>query len=135
MNKLAISLFMLFILAACGNISSGLVQGQWILISYGSPSDQVLAVPDVDASIEFDSEGRMNGNVGCNGFGGDYTVDGGTIRFGPIMSTMMFCEGPVGAQEMETIAVFQESAQFVIDGDTMMITSADGESSITLGRK
>jgi heat shock protein HslJ len=47
----------------------------------------------------------------------------------------MFCEGPVGEQEMATIAVFQESATLVLDGDTLTITSADGNSVIVLARK
>jgi len=34
-----------------------------------------------------------------------------------------------------TIAVFQESATFVLDGDTLTITSADGNSLIVLARK
>ncbi len=77
----------------------------------------------------------MSGNVGCNGFGGEYDVDGDTITFGPIMSTMMFCEGPVGEQEKWALAVFQESATFVIDGDQITITAPDGFWSITLERK
>jgi len=91
-------------------------------------------MPDVDTSIEF-LDGQLNGNVGCNGFGGEYEVDGDTIKLGPVMSTMMFCEGPVGDQELGTIAVFQESAKFVLDGDTLTITSADGNSVIVLARK
>ena len=135
MNNLVIGLCMLFLLAACGSMSSGSIQGQWALVSYGSPSDQVLAVPDVDASIEFDSEGRMTGSVGCNSFGGDYAVESDTFKFDAVMSTMMFCEGPVGDQELATLAVFQESARFVIDGETMTITSADGKYSIILEHK
>jgi heat shock protein HslJ len=48
---------------------------------------------------------------------------------------MMFCEGPVGEQEMTTVAVFQGSAKFVLDGDKLTITSADGNSVIVLARK
>jgi len=133
MNKLVVSLFMLFILAACGSVSSRSVQGQWILISYGSPSDQILAVPNVETSIEF-KDGQLSGNVGCNGFGGEYSVDGDTITFGPIMSTMMFCEA-VADQESITLAVFQESATFVMSDNLLTITSMDGNSVIVLERK
>jgi len=135
MKKLVIGLLTVFVLAACGGGSSASIQGQWKLLSYGPLNDQTLAAPDVETSIEFDAEGRMSGNVGCNGFGGDYTVDGSTIAFGPIMSTMMFCEGPVGDQEMAVLSAFQETAAFVIDGDTVSITSADGNSVIVLERK
>ena len=134
MNKLVVSLFMLFVLAACGNASLGSIQGKWTLISYGSPSDQIAAVPDVEAFIEFDSEGRMSGNVGCNGFGGDYSVSGDKINFGPIMSTEMFCES-IDKQEQGTLAALSNSAVLTVDGNAMTITSADGKSSITLMQK
>lgn len=123
-------------LAACtAGGSPASVQGEWKLVSYGSASEQVPAVADVETSIKFDAEGQMGGNVGCNGFGGEYSVEGDTIKLGPVMSTMMFCEGPVGEQEMGTLAVFQESATFVLDGDRLSLTSADGASMIVLERK
>ncbi len=135
MKKILIVLLAMVILAACASSSSASIQGQWELVSHGSASEQIPAAPDVDTSIEFDSEGNMNGNVGCNGFGGEYTVEGDTITFGPVMSTMMFCEGPVGEQETGTLAVFQETATFTLNGNTMTITSADGNSVIVLERK
>ena len=134
MKKLVIGLLAIFTLAACTGGSSAPLQGQWKLVSYGSSSDQTLAAPDVDTSIEF-LDGKLSGNVGCNGFGGDYTVDGDTITFGPVMSTLMFCEGPVGEQEAVTLAVFFETTTFILDGNMLTITSADGNSSIVLERK
>ena len=134
MKKFVIGLLVLFVLAACAGGTSASIKGVWKLVSYGSASTQTPAVTDVDTSIEF-LDGKLNGNVGCNGFGGDYEVKGDTLTFGPVMSTMMFCEGPVGDQEMGTIAVFQGSAKFVLDGDTLTITSADGNSVIVLARK
>ena len=134
MKKLVIGLLALFVLAACAGGSPATIQGQWELVSHGSASSQTPAVADVETSIEF-LDGQVSGNVGCNGFGGEYEVDGDTLKFGPVMSTMMFCEGPVGEQEMGTIAVFQESAKFVLAGDTLTITSADGNSVIVLARK
>ena len=126
------------VLAACAGGSSASIQGQWKLVSYGPPgpsSNQIPAVPDVETSIEFDSEGRMNGNVGCNGFGGDYTVDGDKITFGPVMSILMFCDGPVGGQETATLGVFFGTATFTLDGNLLTITSADGNMAIVLERK
>ena len=136
MKKLVIGLVVLFVLAACaGGGASASINGQWKLVSYGPVSSQISAAPDVDTTIEFASDGTLNGNVGCNGFGGDFTVDGDTITFGSIVSTMMFCEGPVGEQEAATLAVFQESASFVLDSDTLTVTSADGSSILVLARK
>lgn len=135
MKMYVIGLLAIMTLAACTGGSSPSVQGGWKLISYGSPGNQIPSVPDVETSIEFDSEGRMSGNVGCNGFGGDYTVDDDTITFDQVIATMMFCEGPVGEQEAGTLAVLQKSAVFALDADTLTITSADGNSVIVLARK
>jgi heat shock protein HslJ len=129
-KMLFVALLAMLILSACAGGSSADIQGQWKLVSY----NQNPAAPDVETSIEF-KDGQLNGNVGCNSFGGEYTMDEDTINFGPIMSTMMFCEGPIGEQEMGTLAVLQEKSTFVIDGNTLTITSADGNSSIVLERK
>jgi len=135
MKSIVYSVLIVFILSACSvGKPSASIQGGWKLISFGPVANQIMAVPDVETSIDFDSEGRMSGNVGCNGFGGDYTVDGNTITFGPVMSTMMFCEG-VAEQETGTLSVLQNTVTFVIDGSILTITSADGNSSIVLERK
>lgn len=135
MKRFLIGLLTVFLITACAGGSPASVQGGWRLVSHGSGSNQTPAAPDVDTTIEFDSEGNLSGNVGCNGFGGEYKVDGNQIEFGPIMSTMMFCEGPVGEQEMAVLSVFLESAAFVMDGNVLTITSANGDSSIVLERK
>lgn len=134
MKKTLIVLLTLVVLTACaGGEGSPSIEGQWKLISYGPASEQIPAAPDVETSIEF-KDGQMSGDVGCNGFGGDYKVAGDQIEFGPVMSTMMYCE-EIAEQESSTLAVFQETAGFVLDGDTLTITSADGASMIVLERK
>ena len=134
MKKLVIGLLALFLLAACAGGSSASISGQWKLVSYGPAGSQTPAIANVNTNIEFTSDGKLNGNVGCNSFGGDYKVNGKNLTFGPVMSTMMFCEG-VSNQEMATIAVFQKSATFVLAGDKLTITSNDGISMIMLERK
>jgi len=135
MKKFVLGLLVLLALTACTKGSSVSIEGQWQLVSYGSPSEQMPAAPDVGTSIEFDTEGRMSGNVGCNSFGGDYTVDGNKIKFGPVMSTLMGCIGPVGEQETATLGVMREIATFMLNDDILTITSADGSMAIVLERK
>jgi heat shock protein HslJ len=140
MKKLYLYLISLFVLsgvllAACSGGASNSLVGTWRLVSYGSPGNLTPAAPDVDTSIVFTEDGKVEGNVGCNGFGGDYTVEGNTITFGPIVSTLMLCEGPVGDQETTTLNVLVETVTFVMEGDTVTITSADGSSVIVLERK
>lgn len=134
MKKYVFALLALLILSACSGGNSASVAGTWKLVSYGSASNQTPAVSDVDTSIEF-KDGQVNGNVGCNGFGGTYEIDGDKIKFSDVVSTLMFCEGPVGDQELGTLAVLRESATYVLDGDTLTLTSADGNAMVILARK
>jgi len=136
MKKLII-LFALagLLLAACSGSSSASPEGEWILVSYGDPASPTPAAPDVETSIVFGEDGQVNGTAGCNGFGGDYSVNDDAITFGPLVSTLMFCEGPAGEQETATFAVFVDTAGFTVDGDTLTITSADGSSVVVLARK
>lgn len=133
MKNILFSLLVLLVLSACTSGSAASIEGQWKLVSLGGPATQLNVDPQIETSIEF-SQGDLSGNVGCNGFGGEYSVDGDTITFGPIMSTMMFCE-ELAVQESTTLAVLQEKATFEQDGDTLTITSADGASFIVLERK
>lgn len=140
MKKLRIYLISLFVLsavllAACSGGTSNSVVGTWRLDSYGAPGKMTPAAPDVDTSITFTEDGKIEGNVGCNGFGGDYTVEGNTITFGAIVSTLMFCEGPVGDQETTTLNVLVETVSYTLEGDKLTITSSDGSTVIVLSRK
>jgi len=133
MKILWIGVLTVFMLTACSGGNSVSIEGQWKLVSYGSPSEQKSALSDVETSIEF-KDGKLSGNVGCNGFGGDYKVKGDTVTFGLVMSTMMFCDA-VAEQESGALAVLKETATFVLDGSKLTITSEDGGSSIVLEKK
>ena len=134
MKKTILILLAAFILAACSGGSSASIQGDWNLVSVSGPAAQLTVDPQVETLITFGADGKLSGNVGCNSFGGDYTVDGNALTFGPVASTLMFCQ-ETAEQEAITLAVFQEKATFVLDGDTLTITSADGASVIALARK
>ena len=116
------------ILAACSGAASPSIVGDWKLASYGSPTNMTPADPNVETEITFGSDSKLNGNVGCNSFNGDYKVDGNTVTFGPIASTMMACADPMMQQEGTVFLVFTKTATFTIDSSKLTITSADGES-------
>lgn len=43
--------------------------------------------------MTFTADGGAFGNDGCNVVNGTWKEDKGTVTFGPLASTMMFCEG------------------------------------------
>jgi heat shock protein HslJ len=123
------------LLAACASSPSIDLSGEWKLVSYGDASNPTSALPGVDTSIKFEN-GQMSGNVGCNGFGGEYKVRGEAITFGPVMSTLMFCEA-TSDQEQGVLSLFAEGEELSLrlDDNVLTITSADGASAVMLARK
>lgn len=128
----------LFLIAACssGSAASADITGEWKLISYGDATNPTPAIPKVDTSIRFDSNGQIRGNVGCNSFGGNFEVNGGRITFNSMMATLMFCE-ETSSQEQAVLSVFSDNMKLSIqmNADTLTITSADGSSVVNLARK
>jgi heat shock protein HslJ len=133
-HLLLTALFILAILASCSSAKPD-ISGEWKLVSYGDTANPTPALPDVDTSFTFDN-GQMSGNVGCNGFGGEYKLNGDQITFNGIMSTLMFCE-QTSAQEQGVLGVFSDNTalQIKVNGDSLNIMSADGASVVNLARK
>ena len=134
-NLLLTAAFILAVMLAACSPAKPDISGEWKLVSYGNVAHTTSALPDVDTSIEF-KNGQMSGNVGCNGFGGEYELNGDQITFSGIMSTMMFCEA-TSAQEQGVLGVFSDNValQIQLNSDTLMITSAGGSSVVNLARK
>ena len=95
---------------------------QWqILRVDGVPS----AAPD-KARLAFDAE-RISANVGCNGMGGSYRLDGGRVITGPLIATQMFCDGAVWDQEQAVSALLAGAPSFEQRGADLRLKSAGHE--------
>ena len=127
MKKYLLILFVIVVaLAACSaeQPSASLI-GAWRLSSYGPPDALSPAVEGSEAGITFNEDGTLAGNSGCNGYGGNYSVEGNQITFTEIVSTLIFCDEPLGGQEEAVYQVLTETATFEIEGDTLTITNND----------
>jgi heat shock protein HslJ len=78
-------------------------------------------------TFEFDSEGNIAGDASCNRFGGACTIDGSTVRIGPLRSTRRACEPGVMQQEQKFLALLAAVSSWSIDGDALVLTAPDGE--------
>ena len=78
-----------------GSTPSNGPYGTWRAIEIGP-----LVAGSADTTIEIGQDGTVNGNGGCNGYGGDATITGGAIEFGPLISTQMACEPAIMDQEL-----------------------------------
>jgi heat shock protein HslJ len=90
----------------------------------GDTVSSVLAGTEVTAA--FDTEGRLAGSSGCNGFGAPYTVEGDAIHVGEIASTAIGCEPDVMAQEAAFLDALRRAATFRIEGSTLTLHDASG---------
>lgn len=115
-------------LSACTSKAQGdssSVMGAWKLTSYGPGNAPAPAVPDVEAGLTFKEDGTVTGNSGCNGFGGNYKVEGDQITFDQIVSTLMACDDPRMAQESAVQKALSGTASFKIKGNTLTLTNND----------
>jgi heat shock protein HslJ len=122
---LILLLFGLVVSACTARGSSRSLIGTWNLVSYGSADAPVPAVEDSEAHLTFNEDGTVAGNSGCNGFGGEYTVEGNDVTFEQIVSTLIACEEPLMAQEQAIHQVLTDTATFEIEGDTLTLTNND----------
>ena len=127
MKKLLLTLLVisLAISACAAQESSASLIGAWKLTSYGPADSQTPAVPDTDAGLTFNEDGTVTGNSGCNGLGGDYTVEGDQITFGEFVSTLIACEDPIMTQEGAMQQVLNGTATYTIEGNTLTLTNND----------
>jgi heat shock protein HslJ len=82
---------------------------------------------DHPITFEFDTEGNIAGDASCNRFGGTFTIDGNTIKIGPLRSTRRACEPEIMQQEQKFIAMLSSATAWSIDGDDLVLTAPDGE--------
>lgn len=67
-----------------------------------------------------DSTKRIGGNAGCNGYGGNYTKSGNSIRLENIISTKMACI-PGMKTENKFIQVMMETDGYELSGNLLKL--------------
>jgi heat shock protein HslJ len=119
---------MVLVLAACAPGSSPqsveLEGTRWQLESLnGTP-----VVPGSTVTLQFDAENFAGGNSGCNSYGGSYSLDGSSIEFSEIASTLMACmDDGIMDQEAAYLGALNSAQQVTLDGDRLTITHPGGQ--------
>jgi heat shock protein HslJ len=70
--------------------------------------------------------GNAGGTGGCNVYTATYTMDGSSLTFGPISSTLMACESPAGDVEAAYFANLALVASWASDGGSLTLSDASG---------
>jgi len=74
---------------------------------------------------------NVSGTAGCNNYFAKYEVSGSQLTIGVGGTTMMACSQPIMAQESAYITNLAASASYLITGDQLEISGADGNALLT----
>lgn len=96
----------------------------WTFVSIGG----VAVTADRPTALQFDGN-RLSGSAGCNRFSGTYSVDGGTLKAGPLMATEMACPGMELEQAFFKLMASPVSLTFADDG-TLILTGSEGRTAV-----
>lgn len=111
----------LSLLTACAAAKEGhasLTNSTWRFVSIDG------SVPaSGKAQLTFE-EDRLGANVGCNGMGGPWRVEGGRLIAGPLAQTQMYCEGPVWSQEKAIGALLAGAPEVRVAPDRLVLKSS-----------
>jgi heat shock protein HslJ len=98
---------------------------KWTLVSV---NDAAGAVTPIKQLNKFTLDFKMDGigiATDCNMAGSDYTAAAGILKLGPIMSTLMACEG---ADESTYIQIFERAEKYTVSDTKLVITTSQGYS-------
>ncbi|MBV8282015.1 MAG: META domain-containing protein [Candidatus Eremiobacteraeota bacterium] len=89
--------------------------------------EAVTADPEKKAPyIELDDASkRLSGSGGCNRLLGSYEVDGSTLHFKQVASTMMACPGDAMTHEQAFIRALESVTSYRIRGSTLLLRDKD----------
>jgi heat shock protein HslJ len=111
------------------------IQGDWVVTSYYTGDALVSPISGSTLTAKFDGK-QVNGDDGCNSFGGPYTVDGDAITIGPLVSTLRACADPAidaqGTKYQQAIAL---AKTFAVTGDRLDLFREDGGFAVTFQAK
>ncbi|WP_322487874.1 META domain-containing protein [Chloroflexus sp.] len=122
----ALLLLVTLLIASCGNAApaANLANRQWQLIEINGQPPVAAGQP---LTIAFGPDNRASGFAGCNGFGGSYRLDGATIAFSQIASTLIACaDDAITAQELTFHQALAAAARYELKDSVLSLFDRDG---------
>ncbi len=108
--------------APCPAEQPPLKNTSWVLEAYGEPGNLTPALASTDVTLEFGDDG-LNGNAGCNDYGGACTIDDGLLEVSDLANTEMYCMEPgVMEQEEEYLTILRNAGGYEVEEGKLRIT-------------
>ncbi|HDQ07892.1 MAG TPA: META domain-containing protein [Methanoculleus sp.] len=110
-------------------VDQSLAGSSWTLTGYHDGKDAfVPVIPGTRVTAEFGVDRQVTGSAGCNHYSGSYSADQGTIAFGPLAWTEMYCAEPEGVMGQETayLAALQQARGYSVGAGELTLTDISG---------
>lgn len=108
-----------------------LTNTSWQLTAIGD-TNALLGATGNPVTLTFSADGQVGGTAGCNSYGGNYAIEGDTITFTEIVSTLIACsDAAVMAQEEQYLAALNSTEHFTLAGDQLTIWSDNDSNRLT----
>jgi heat shock protein HslJ len=109
------------------------LEGSWDVTGYNNGKQAVVSPVTGSKLTAVFTPDQVSGSAGCNDYSGGYTIDGTTIKIGPLASTMKACaDEAVNAQEQQFLAALQAATTFDQTGNILTLKAEGGENQVTL---
>lgn len=100
---------------------------RWVLTSMTRDGADAPPVSGSNVTLNFEANGQVGGNAGCNSYGGSYETRGSNITFLNVVSTLMACaDQAVTDQESAYLNALNLAATYQLASDNLTITTNDG---------
>jgi heat shock protein HslJ len=98
---------------------------EWLLVK-AQLSGAYADIPEEVVATMLLADGHAVGSGRCNQWFADYTLDGQSLTFGTVGSTLMMCEGPGGQVETFFLADLESVRSWDISGTTLTLSGDAG---------
>ncbi len=111
------------------------IVGSWEATGYYTGTAITSVIVGSTLTADFAAK-EVQGESGCNSFGGPYTLTGQKIVLGPLRSTLKACTDPaLQTQEQHYVAALEMSTTFLVSGDRLELFRADGGIAATFQKR
>ena len=94
----------------------------WQWVGTSTPDDDISVSEPERYLLLLNAEGRAEIEFDCNSGGGDYSIDEGSLTFGPLISTRMAC--PDDTQDFVYMSQLQRATVFYVEGGELHVERA-----------
>ena len=107
------------------------IAGKWEVTGFYTGT--AITSPVVGSKLTADfAKGQVSGDGGCNTFSGGYTLNGSSIKIGPLAATQRAClENDISTQEQQYLAALELAATYTVTGARLDLQRADGGIAVT----